>query len=270
MHQGDHSFASEREIQPMLISLCNIVSVFIVVSLCFSSVVDGAFGGSMDRVYNELASQLHIHQDDPVKQHWVAIAGGPGSGKSTTAVSVAKRLNARKPNSCVVLPLDGFHYSKSKLKELDPSGEILRRRGAPWSFDAELCVEMFSKARASKSGLFPIYDRSISDPVFDEVELSPQHKVVLIEGLYVLLFHDPRWQHLEGLWDEHWFVKAPTMDVQRQRLIQRSLRTWTVDKAKLWGEGELGAAARVDANDVLNMDIVSRCEQYARTIIVTK
>jgi pantothenate kinase len=51
--------------------------------------------------------------------------------------------------------------------------------------------------------------------------LLPEHKVVVIEGLYLLLKSDPRWEPLQSLWDERWFVKAPSLEIQRQRLIQR-------------------------------------------------
>jgi hypothetical protein len=46
----------------------------------------------------------------PLGQHWVGIAGGPGSGKSTLAAAVASRVNEVAKDSCVVLPMDGFHY----------------------------------------------------------------------------------------------------------------------------------------------------------------
>lgn len=226
---------------------------------------------SMDATYDKIASRLHRHLDEPNHQHWVAIAGGPGSGKTSTAEAIAQRLNTRKSNSCVILPMDGFHHSTAKLKELDPpdGASYLRRRGAPWTFDAELSVELLAKAKREKTGSFPIYDRTISDPVPNGVTLAPEHKVVLIEGLYLLWKDDERWAPLQPLWDERWFIKAPSMEIQRHRLIQRSLKTWSDAKAKLWGEGEQGAAARVDANDVSNMNIIAPCEDYADTVIET-
>lgn len=224
----------------------------------------------MDYTYDMLASNLQCHLiTNDNHQHWIAIAGGPGSGKTTTAEAIAQRLNAMKPNACVVIPMDGFHYSKAKLMELSPSGEFLRQRGTPWTFDADECVELLSKAKQERAGSFPSYDRTISDPVPDGVILLPEHKVVLIEGLYLLLKSDPRWQPLQSLWDERWFVKAPSLEIQRQRLIQRSLKTWSKQKAEIWGDGETGAAARVDANDVQNMNMVAPCEKYADTVIET-
>ena len=69
---------------------------------------------------------------------WIAIGGGPGAGKSTLAAAVAERVNDAHPGSCVVLPMDGFHYSRAQLRELDPpdATEYLRRRGAPWTVRA--------------------------------------------------------------------------------------------------------------------------------------
>lgn len=251
---------------------CRVVAKLIILLLLSISALALNMPSSMDATYDKLASRLHRHLHEPNNhQHWIAIAGGPGSGKTTTAEAIAERLNYIKPNSCVVLPMDGFHYTQAKLKELDPpcGAGYLRRRGAPWTFDAELCVELLSKAKQEKSGSFPIYERTISDPIPNGVKLAPEHKVVLIEGLYLLWQDDARWEPLQTLWDERWFVKAPSLEIQRQRLIQRSLKTWSDAKAKLWGEGEQGAAARVDANDVKNMNIIALCEDYADTVVET-
>jgi pantothenate kinase len=248
-----------------------IVTKLLILQLLSISVLALNMQPSMDATYDKLASRLHRHLHEPNHQHWVAIAGGPGSGKTSTAEAIAERLNASKSNSCVILPMDGFHYSTAKLKELDPPDGVgyLRRRGAPWTFDAELCVELLSKAKREKTGSFPIYDRTISNPVPNGVTLAPEHKVVLIEGLYLLWKDDERWAPLQSLWDERWFIKAPSLEDQRQRLIVRSLKTWSDAKAKLWGEGEQGAAARVDANDVKTMNIIAHCEDYADTVIET-
>ena len=43
----------------------------------------------------------------------VAIAGPPGSGKSTTAELLAEALNTGAPGLAAVLPMDGYHYMTS-------------------------------------------------------------------------------------------------------------------------------------------------------------
>ena len=63
------------------------------------------------------------------------------------------------------------------------------------------------------------------------------------------------------------FIKCVDRADQRRRLIARHLETWNEEKTKRWGPGEEGAAARADANDVLNMDLIAECEQYADEVI---
>lgn len=168
--------------------------------------------------------------------------------------------------------MDGFHYTKEKLRELDPpeAENYLLRRGAPWTMDAELCVELLTKARKERQGELPTYCREISDPVTGGVTLLPEHKIVLVEGLYLLMQDDPRWEPLQSLWDEAWFVKCPSREVQRQRLINRSLKTWSDLKIKTWGPGKEGAAKKVDANDAKNMDIIAPSEKFADVVIENK
>jgi pantothenate kinase len=192
-------------------------------------------------------------------------------GKTTTANRVAHRLNRayQQRDLCVVLPMDGFHYSKLQLKEMDPpDGErYMKRRGAPWTMNAEQCLELLSKAKTNHCGELPTYCREISDPVPGGVTLSTKHKIILVEGLYLLWADNDRWKPLQDLWDETWFIKCPNREDQRERLIRRSLKTWSTAKVKTWGEGRDGAEAKVNANDVLNMDLVALSEPYAQVIV---
>jgi pantothenate kinase len=144
----------------------------------------------------------------------------------------------------------------------------MKRRGAPWSFNAELCYQELAKAKQERQAQLPIYSREISDPVVNGVSLLKTHKFVLVEGIYLLWKDDKAWNKLYELWDERWFVKCPSRSQQIQRLVQRSLKFWTESKTALWGAGEVGARKRTEFNDVLNMDLVQQCEGYADEIIV--
>ena len=84
------------------------------------------------------------------RQVWIGITGGPGAGKSTVAEAVAAQCRELGVKA-TALPMDGFHFSKEKLRELDPpdAATLLPLRGAPQTFDAEAfcaavadCVEI--------------------------------------------------------------------------------------------------------------------------------
>ena len=57
----------------------------------------------------------------------VAIAGPPASGKSTLAAEIFRKLNAKSPGGCAILPMDGYHYDDEVLV---PKG-WRPRKGAP-------------------------------------------------------------------------------------------------------------------------------------------
>ena len=223
--------------------------------------------------YQSLAQHLVSKYRSDSTPTWVGIGGGPGSGKSTLAEAVAKMVNEQVGEDvCVVLPMDGFHYSRAKLRELDPPSatELLPRRGAPWTFDAEGCCAAFAAAKAQGEAVLPTYSRELSDPVPDGVRLECRHKIILAEGNYLLMRHDARWAPLDELWDERWFIRCTDPAAQRRRLIYRHLETWNEEKTQRWGAGEEGAAARADANDVLNMDLIAPCEAAADRVIISE
>ena len=227
---------------------------------------------NMNETYEYLTDKLEpklktkTQQEQP-KQHWIGVAGGPGSGKTTISEIIAGRLNQIEPESAVVVPMDGWHTPQRDLiAKFGP--ESMKRRGAPWTFDVELCVEELKKAKQAGEGSLPIYSREISDPLPDGVSLQKHHRVVLVEGLYLLWKEDPQWSKLFDLWDERWFVQCPSRQEQIDRLVQRSVQTWTDAKTKQWGPGAEGARKRAECNDVPNMDTVAPCHRYADEVII--
>ena len=66
--------------------------------------------------------------------------------------------------------MDGFHFSKEKLRDLDPpdAATLLPLRGAPQTFDAEAFCAAVADARifAARTGrcdAWPTYSRELSD-----------------------------------------------------------------------------------------------------------
>lgn len=222
------------------------------------------------RLVEKLNMKLINELQTTNKQYWIGIGGGPGSGKTTIAQAVADRLNAStKTNNdiCIVIPMDGWHIPQDTLIEMFGL-DAMKRRGAPWTFDLELCTKELQTAKEKGFASLPMYSRDISDPVPDKVILKNTHKIVLVEGLY-LLWKD-EYPDLYNLWDERWFIQCPSREEQIERLVRRSLKTWSEAKTKLWGAGEEGARKRVEFNDIPNMDVVQSCQQYADEVILTR
>ena len=167
-------------------------------------------------------SKADLSESSHPRQHFIGIGGPPGSGKSTLASAVCELVDARLgQGSCVVLPMDGFHYSRSELRAMGASGttigdpasstgpggsttydDLLCRRGAPWTFDGQGIVETFRRAKRDAQLVFPTYSRSESDPVPDGTRLIASHKVVICEGNYLLALDDPSFCGLAGVWDD--------------------------------------------------------------------
>jgi pantothenate kinase len=224
---------------------------------------------TMADIYKSLEKKLRpkIHQPG---QFWIGVGGGPGSGKSTSAEAVASLLNEIHPGIAIVIQMDGWHWPKDKLIELHGEENGYKRRGAPWTFDVKACFDALSEAKQTGDASLPIYSREISDPVPNGIQLTKDHKIVLVEGIYVLHKDDDEWGKLDTLWNERWFIKCQTRDEQVNRLVRRSLLTWHDSKRQIWGPGAQGARKRAEFNDVKNMDIVSYCETYADEVIISQ
>ena len=191
---------------------------------------------TQDAAYDDLAriavDLLEEAEKKKKKRVVVGLAGGPGSGKSTAAAAVVERVNKlwrerRRRGSenendengddenedddddvAVVLPMDGFHLTRAQLAaSTDPSPEeMLARRGAHWTFDGAAFVETVREVvEASSNGektsdrtvLAPSFDHGVGDPCPGAVEVRPAHRLVLVEGNYLLLPLEP-WSRLVG------------------------------------------------------------------------
>lgn len=250
----------------------------------------------MTSTYDSLAEKLmkrYTKESEQLKnnQLFVCVAGGPGSGKSTLATAVAQRINAcmgkgEEPggvgedddgNNCaaVVLPMDGFHYSRAELRSMGESPdveytyeELIERRGSPWTFDAAGCVAAFTEARKSGRASLPVYSRVKSDPVPDGVILRPETSIVLLEGNYLLSWDDAAWEPLREVFDETWYIVCNSEDEQRERLVARHLETWNDEKTRMFGEGSGGAGAKADANDVLNVHWIEQTARHHADLVI--
>ena len=78
-----------------------------------------------------------------IQQYWIAVAGAPGSGKSTLCKELAASLNAR--GICTtVIPMDGFHFYRRELDQMPNSEEAHSKRGSHWTFNSTRLIQVIS------------------------------------------------------------------------------------------------------------------------------
>jgi len=187
------------------------------------------------------------------RQTWVAIAGPPGSGKSSLSSALTQRFKERNV-SCALIPMDGYHIPKAML---DPAAAP--RRGAPFTFDADRLCRDLRRIREEREGKVPGFDHAVGDPVEDQLEVKQTDRVVLVEGNYLLLEQEP-WRELRSLFDDTWFMECEDEEL-RARVVQRNARAWGWDEDR--------TAARVDSNDMVNAQLVQGCRDRAELKLVS-
>lgn len=170
----------------------------------------------------------------------IGIAGAPGAGKSTLAEALARATGG------IVLPMDGFHLPQCRLVELGRR----ERMGAPDTFDVEGFVAVLTAVRAQhasgKTVTAPAFDRTIEEPVADEIAITPEVPTVIVEGNYLLL-NDAGWQHVAPLLDVTIYLEIDDA-VRRDRLMARHVT---------FGKTPADAAVWVDSVDEANARLVA-------------
>lgn len=212
----------------------------------------------MEKAYSELTDrsiEICRKRDGLVM---IGIAGSPGSGKSTTSLEVCRRLNHLGYPS-IVVPMDGYHFSKSELSKMDNPEEAFNRRGAHWTFDSYRFVQDLQNLRSSNSGilLFPSFDHGTGDPKEDDIMVDLDVlKIILIEGNYLFLDLEP-WRQISELLDDRWFIDCE-LEMIRQRVFKRHLKS---------GDSEERAKFRVEYNDVPNARLIQ--ETKSKALLIT-
>lgn len=133
--------------------------------------------------------------------------------------------------TCILVGLDGWHLTRADLDAMENPKLAHDRRGIHWTFDARGYVSFVKDLRAPISHLpidasditAPSFDHALKDPSPHAVRITPQHRIVIIEGLYTFLSIEP-WSEAGSLLDERWYIELEPAEAAR-RLIKRHVTT---------------------------------------------
>lgn len=171
----------------------------------------------------------------------VALAGPPGAGKSYRSALLCEAINQLRPGHAAVVPMDGYHFDNAVLGD-----EQLPVKGAPHTFDVEgLHHDLMRIRRADKPVAVPVFDRPLDLARAGGRLITPAHRIVIVEGNYLLLNQDP-WRSLHVLFD--WTLM---IDVDDAVLVERLVNRWLC-----MGQDHSGALERTHQKDMLNAALV--------------
>jgi pantothenate kinase len=186
----------------------------------------------------------------------VGITGPPAAGKSTVSKQLASDLNEEMDqNVAVEVSMDGFHLPNEILQELG----LRQVKGAPETFDAQGFVALLQQLRQEANQLvsWPAYDRVKHETVPAAVKVLPGHRIVFVDGNYLLLSKPP-WNQVAGLIDLVLYL-----DVPRALIVQRLLA-----RHHAGGMSTKAAARKVHASDLANAALVEHSKNAAGWILL--
>ena len=212
-------------------------------------------GGSGERIgVTDLRDRLIGWGPGP--RRIVAIAGAPGSGKSTTADKIVRAVNRARPGAAALLPMDGYHFDDAVLREM----KRLPWKGAPDTFDVGGLRATLERLRRNDEEYVavPVFDRSIEIARAGGRLIPQAADIIVCEGNYLLLDRAP-WSGLRPFFD----LKV-LIDVSERVLRTRLTRRWVG-----FGLDEDGIRHKLEENDLPNGRAVMQESRGADLILAT-
>ena len=184
-----------------------------------------------------------IRELDRDRRSIVAVAGAPGSGKSTFAEVIVDALNTETAGSAAILPMDGFHFDDIVLEERGHRP----RKGAPHTFDIGGFRSALDRLKRNDEPFVasPVFDRSIEIARAGARIIEKTTPIIVVEGNYLLL-DDPDWKPLRRFFDVSAYLDEPE-SILKERLTNRWIG--------LGLEGE-AFRAKMEDNDLPNVRLV--------------
>ncbi|NEB77410.1 nucleoside/nucleotide kinase family protein [Streptomyces sp. SID14478] len=178
----------------------------------------------------------------------LGIAGEPGSGKSTLADQLLGEIERRCPGMAAAVSMDGFHLAHHVLQARGDT----HHKGTIDTFDAHGFLHMLRRTRQERhhSVWWPEFRRDLEDPLAGATGITPAHRLVLVDGNFLLSTRLP-WLHVTAELTETWFLDAahePRRDRLRRRYIHYGFSPQAA-QAKAHGiDEETSALIRRDAH----------------------
>lgn len=187
----------------------------------------------------------------------ISVAGLPGSGKSFWTAKIIASLNEQGIES-IAVPQDGFHLYRRELDLLPNPEEAHTRRGAPFTFNAKAFLELTKKLKTTPTLRAPSFDHSLKDPTENDILITEDTQVVILEGNYVSL-RDEIWNEISDHVDDTWFIETP-LDTIRDRLIKRHLDLGIASSLE-------EAINRADGSDLTNAKYILKHSKPTNVVI---
>lgn len=188
-------------------------------------------------------------------RYMTGIVGFPGAGKSTLAERLVDALNKAAPGDMArVVPMDGFHLPNAVLEKRN----LRPLKGIPETFDGEGFVKLLKALRevpAARVGV-PGFDRTLDEPTPDATIVEPHHKLLVVEGNYLLVPEHP-WEQVRELLDEVWYLDV-AIDTIIPRLIERHV---------LGGRTPEAAREKMESTDLRNARLIAKTRPYATRVV---
>jgi uridine kinase len=140
----------------------------------------------------------------------LAVAGGTGSGKTTIANEIVKRVGAQR---IAFIQHDSYYYDRGRLP-LDPRNQP--NFDHPDALETDLMIEHLAALKAGQAVEIPVYDFTTDRRLAHTRRVDP-HPVILVEGL--LIFVEAR---LRALFDVKIFVDTDN-DIRFIRRLRRDI-----------------------------------------------
>lgn len=168
---------------------------------------------------------LTINNDN----RWIiGIVGIPCSGKSHLAEKLSNRVNnIHDKEIATFIGMDGYHYTRKYLDNMENPSLAHQKRGAYWTFDVDgfgNLLQSISKNKDNKTIICPTFDHSIKDPTPNGKKIKPNHKIIIVEGLYLFLNIEPWNKLVLPYFNEKWLLKCDNK-LAEKRIIKRHIQS---------------------------------------------